>query len=43
MTRVERRGERNGKDLVFLLDYKIIFSDFIDWLSGLKDLRKFLT
>lgn len=46
MTRAERRNEmkKYGKDFAsFCRIMKLYFPDFIDWLSGLKDPRKFWT
>ena len=46
MTRVERRSEKKkyGKDFAnFCRIMRLYFPDFIDWLAGLKDPRKFWT
>ncbi len=46
MTRVERRNEKkkHGKDFVrFCRIMRLYFPDFISWLAGLKDPRKFWT
>ena len=46
MTRAERRNEKKkyGKDFVhFCRIMKLYFPDFVSWLAGLKDPRKFWT